>query len=80
MQTARHGLGSATVNDRIYVIGGGVVPGLSVSGLNESYYNSNYIPEFGSFTFLILTLSLSTIFGILRIQRKLLQLSKCYEM
>jgi len=47
MPTARHGLGSATVNDRIYVIGGGVVPGLSVSGLNESYYNPNYIPEFG---------------------------------
>jgi len=59
MPTARHGLGSATVNDRIYVIGGGIEPGLSVSGLNESYYNSHYIPEFGILTMLVLTSGIS---------------------
>ena len=62
----------ATVNDRIYVIGDGVALGSSVNGLNESYYNANYIPEFGSFTFLMLILSLTIIFGIFRIQRKIL--------
>ena len=58
MSVGRHGLGAATVNDRIYVIAGGVVPGLSVSGLNESYYNAKYVPEFGTFTVLILGISL----------------------
>ena len=40
---------------------GGVVPGLSVSGLNESYFNSNYIPEFGALSILILTISILAI-------------------
>jgi len=65
MPTSRHGLGSATVGDRIYVIGGGVEPGLSVSGINESYYNPNYIPEFGSFSFLMFAFLLAIIFGII---------------
>ncbi len=66
MPTARHGLGSATVNDRIYVIGGGVVPGLSVRGLNESYYNANYIPEFSDFaSIMILLVSFLAVFFVI---------------
>jgi N-acetylneuraminic acid mutarotase len=39
MPTARHGLGAVSVdNDRIYVIGGGPEPGLSVSDVNEIYH------------------------------------------
>jgi Kelch motif protein/galactose oxidase-like protein len=37
MPTPRHGLGAAVVGDKIYVIGGGPEPGLSVSGANEVY-------------------------------------------
>jgi N-acetylneuraminic acid mutarotase len=37
MPTPRHGLVAAAVNDRIYVIGGGFKPGLTVSGLNEIF-------------------------------------------
>ena len=37
MPTARHGLVAAEVDDRIYVVGGGFEPGLSVSGLNEIF-------------------------------------------
>ncbi|NOJ30328.1 MAG: galactose oxidase [Nitrososphaeraceae archaeon] len=38
MPTARHGLTSVSVNDdKIYVIGGGPKPGLSVSGVNEIF-------------------------------------------
>ncbi len=60
MPTPRHGLGAVAVDDRIYVIGGGVVPGASVSGINESYYNANFIPEFGILGFIVLGIS----FGI----------------
>ena len=60
MPTPRHGLGAAAVDDRIYVIGGGVMPGASVSGINESYYNANFIPEFGILSFIVLGIS----FGI----------------
>jgi hypothetical protein len=35
--TARHGLGAAAVGGKIYVIGGGVKPGASKSGLNEVF-------------------------------------------
>ena len=37
MPTARHGLVAAAVDDRIYVVGGGFEPGLTVSGLNEIF-------------------------------------------
>jgi len=37
MPTARHGLGSAVVDGRIHVIGGGPTPGGSFSNLNEVY-------------------------------------------
>jgi hypothetical protein len=36
------------------------VPGASVSGINESYYNANFIPEFGTLSFIVLGIS----FGI----------------
>lgn len=35
MPTPRHGLGAVTVGRRIYVVGGGPTPGLSVSAANE---------------------------------------------
>ena len=35
--TARHGLVSVAIDDKIYVVGGGIEPGLSVSGLNEIF-------------------------------------------
>jgi N-acetylneuraminic acid mutarotase len=38
MPTARHGLGAALVDDRIYVLGGGPQPGLSVSNANEIFH------------------------------------------
>jgi len=37
MPTARHGLGSAVVQGRIYVISGGPTPGGSFSDLNEVF-------------------------------------------
>jgi N-acetylneuraminic acid mutarotase len=37
MPTPRQGCGAAAVNGRIFVIGGGRMPGLSVSNLNEVY-------------------------------------------
>jgi hypothetical protein len=38
MPTARHGSGALSVEDRIYVIGGGPESGLSVSDANEIYH------------------------------------------
>jgi non-specific serine/threonine protein kinase len=35
LRTPRHGLGVAAVGRRVYAIGGGTTPGLSVSGANE---------------------------------------------
>jgi hypothetical protein len=36
LPTPRHGLGVAAVGGRVFVIGGGPDPGLTVSGANES--------------------------------------------
>jgi hypothetical protein len=38
MPTARHGLGAASVDNKIYVIGGGPQPGLSVSNANGIFH------------------------------------------
>ncbi len=40
MPTARHGLGSVTVDGRVYVIAGGTRPGGSASGHNEIFSRS----------------------------------------
>ena len=37
LPTARHGLGAAAVEGRVYVIAGGLTPGGSVSALNEIF-------------------------------------------
>ena len=37
MPTPRHGLAAVSVDNRIFVIGGGPEPGLSVSDVNEIY-------------------------------------------
>lgn len=36
LPTPRHGLGAAVIGNRVYVVGGGPTPGLSVSGANET--------------------------------------------
>lgn len=36
LPTPRHGVGVAAIAGRVYVIGGGTEPGLTVSGANES--------------------------------------------
>ena len=36
LPTPRHGLGVAAIGSRVYAIGGGTAPGLTVSGANES--------------------------------------------
>jgi hypothetical protein len=36
LPTPRHGLGVAALAGRVYVVAGGPMPGLSVSGANES--------------------------------------------
>ena len=59
MPTARHGIGAVKVDDRIYVLAGGLIPGTSVSGINEVYYNPSYIPEFGVLASLVLVISIS---------------------
>jgi N-acetylneuraminic acid mutarotase len=38
MPTARHGLGAVSNEDRVYVIGGGPQPGLSVTDANEIFH------------------------------------------
>jgi hypothetical protein len=40
MPTARHGLGVTAFDSKIFVIGGGPYPGLTVSDENEIYYVS----------------------------------------
>jgi len=58
MPTPVHGTASAKVGDRIYVIGGGTVPLLSTSNINQSYYNPNVIPEFDDQVLALLGVSL----------------------
>jgi len=72
MLTPRHGAEAVTVDDKIYVIGGGVTPGLSVSGINEVYYNPNVIPEFGIFSLMILAISLAIITAYLKFGNKII--------
>ena len=38
MPTPRHGLGAVAIDDKIYVIGGGPQPGMSVTNANEIFY------------------------------------------
>jgi len=40
MPISRHGLASSTVGENIYLIGGGVIPGFSVSAITEKYHNT----------------------------------------
>ncbi|HEY8522668.1 MAG TPA: kelch repeat-containing protein, partial [Nitrososphaeraceae archaeon] len=37
LPTARHGLSAVSGNDKIYIIGGGPEPGLSVTNVNEIF-------------------------------------------
>jgi N-acetylneuraminic acid mutarotase len=38
MPTARHGLAAVAIGDKIYVIGGGLEPGLSVTNVNKIFH------------------------------------------
>jgi hypothetical protein len=69
MPISRHGLASTTVGNNIYVIGGGVVPGFSFSGITEAYHNT-VIPEFGTVTFAILVLSFIAVIIITSLKPK----------
>jgi len=60
MLISRHGLASTTVGNNIYVIGGGVFPGFSFSGIIEAYHNT-VIPEFGTVTAIILAIAIISI-------------------
>ena len=40
MPTSRHGLAAVSIGNKIFVIGGGPEPGLSVSNVNEIYDDS----------------------------------------
>ena len=54
MTIPRHGFGSATVGDKIYLIGGNPTLTNTKMSLNESYYNPNVIPEFNEVMILLL--------------------------
>ena len=57
MPIPRHGLTSSTVGENIYLIGGGVSPGFSYSGITEKYHNT-IIPEFGMLASIVLAVSI----------------------
>jgi hypothetical protein len=38
MSTAPHGLAAVEIGDKIYVVGGGPEPGLSVTNVNEIFH------------------------------------------
>ena len=66
MPTNRYGLGVAVINDAIYAIGG---PGANAMVANERYTPTGYIPEFSSWT--ILLIFLVTILCALVIKKRL---------
>ncbi len=70
MPISRHGLASTTVGNNIYVIGGGVVPGFSFSGITEAYHNT-VIPEFGTLAAIVLAVSFFTIIIFTKLIRSL---------
>ncbi len=72
MPISRHGLSSATVENNIYVIGGGVVPGFSFSGITEAYHNT-VIPEFGTVAFAILGFSFIVVIIISSLKQRIFQ-------
>jgi N-acetylneuraminic acid mutarotase len=72
MHTNRCTFGVATVNDRIYVVGGGsaLFPELYFSGENEEYTPFGYIPEFPTWTTMLLMLTVPAV-ALLVYQRRL---------
>lgn len=56
MPTPRYGLGVAVVNDIIYAIGGVLIYPAYITAANERYTPIGYIPEFPSWTPIMLTL------------------------
>ena len=72
MPISRHGLASSTVGENIYLIGGGVIPGFSNSGITEKYHNT-IVPEFGLLSVIVLGSGMAIV--ILR-QKGLIQI-KC---
>jgi len=58
MTVERTGLGSATVGDKIYLLGGkSTLLGVENSALNISYYNPQVIPEFNDAVMLVVLVS-----------------------
>lgn len=59
MPTPRHAFDSAVVGNRIYLMGGDPSNEITyATSLNESYFNPNVIPDFGSLALLVFALSL----------------------
>jgi len=56
MPTSRFSLGVAVVNDELYAIGGKTGEGDNYSAVNEKYTPAGYIPEFSSWTPLLIML------------------------
>ncbi|UCC58676.1 MAG: PEF-CTERM sorting domain-containing protein [Candidatus Bathyarchaeum sp.] len=67
MPTNRYGLGVAVVDDLIYAIGG---PGANAIVANERYTPADFIPEFPSWTPLLLVLTVLAV-AIVIYRRKL---------
>jgi predicted secreted protein with PEFG-CTERM motif len=58
MPIPRHGLDAVTINENIYLIGGGTAPGASYSPIIEKYHNT-VIPEFGILVLMIFAMSVA---------------------
>jgi len=65
MPISRHGLASSTVGENIYLIGGGVIPGFSVSAITEKYHNT-IIPEFGLLSVVVLSAGMGIVIYLSR--------------
>jgi len=57
MTLPRHGFGSATVGDKIYLLGGNPTLETDQTSLNESYYDPHVIPEFNDVVMLLVLVS-----------------------
>jgi len=68
MSIPRHAAGAAFVDDKIYVIGGGVLPRAALSNFNEAYYNPVVIPEFSNLS--VLTLVVAILIFLILFQTK----------
>ena len=60
MPGARSEMESAVIDENIYVIGGGVIPGFSYSVITEKYHNT-IVPEFGILASIVFVTSIAMV-------------------